>query len=135
MLILYKVYLNFPSNLQAEPSPTTGSFFNSQMMHGYGGSVSLSLSGNCSNSNSFDEQKSSCFEFKPHTGSNSVSGLSTSGHPVFSMFFIASNYLLIIMQCRHLFLGLFLFYNWYLIKCLRDLVTITTRYEYHKIIS
>ncbi|KAK1404986.1 WRKY transcription factor [Heracleum sosnowskyi] len=79
------------SNIKAEPSPTTGSFFNSQLMHGFGGSVALSLSGNCSNSNSFDEQKSNCFEFKPHAGSNSVSGLSTSGHPLSSGFYQQKN--------------------------------------------
>ncbi|KAA8523581.1 hypothetical protein F0562_010004 [Nyssa sinensis] len=68
------------SNLKAEPSPTTGSFSKPQLMHGPGGTAALSLTTNCSNGNTFDERKTSFFEFKPHTGSNFVPVLSLVGH-------------------------------------------------------
>ncbi|KAM7498962.1 hypothetical protein LguiA_023376 [Lonicera macranthoides] len=66
------------SNIKAEPSPTTGSFFKPQMMNGSG----FSSTTNCSSRNTFGERSSSCFEFKPYSQSNSVSVLSSSGFPV-----------------------------------------------------
>ena len=62
--------------MQAEPSPTTGSFFKPQLMHSSGGNPGSSLSANCSNSNIIDERKTEWFEFSPPSRSDSVSGLS-----------------------------------------------------------
>ena len=70
------------SNMKVEPSPTTGSFAKPQMIHGSVGSSMFSSTSNCSNSNTFDERKSGSFEFKPHTVSNSASGLFLVGSPV-----------------------------------------------------
>lgn len=71
------------SNIKAEPSPTTGSFFKPQIMQGGpGSSVAFSLISNSSNRNPYDERNSSHFEFKPHSGSTSVSGLSSVALPV-----------------------------------------------------
>ncbi|GFZ21932.1 WRKY family transcription factor family protein [Actinidia rufa] len=64
------------SNMKAEPSPTTGSFFKPQLMHSSGGNPGSSLAANCSYSNIVDERKTECFEFRPHSRSDSVSGLS-----------------------------------------------------------
>ncbi|GAV86845.1 WRKY domain-containing protein [Cephalotus follicularis] len=58
------------SNVKAEPSPTTGSFTNSHLVHCSVGSTSYLSSPVCSNN--FDEKKSSCFWFRPHTRSNLV---------------------------------------------------------------
>ncbi|CAK9144709.1 unnamed protein product [Ilex paraguariensis] len=59
----------------AEPSPTTGSFCNPELTKG-------SSTTNCSSRNTFDERKSSGFEFKLQSGFNSVSGLSSAGPAV-----------------------------------------------------
>ncbi|CAK9148848.1 unnamed protein product [Ilex paraguariensis] len=67
------------SNIKAEPSPTTGSFSKPQLMQGFGGTAAFSSTTNCSTSNTFDERKSSSFEFKFQTGFNYVSGLSSTG--------------------------------------------------------
>lgn len=77
-------FVNFSLLLQVEPSPTTGSFAKPQMIHGSVGSSMFSSTSNCSNSNTFDERKSGSFEFKPHTVSNSASGLFLVGSPVMS---------------------------------------------------
>ncbi|XP_028103268.1 probable WRKY transcription factor 20 isoform X1 [Camellia sinensis] len=58
------------SNMKAEPSPTTGSFFKPQLMHWTGGTSGFSLATNSSNSDTIDEIKNGCFEFKPHAGSD-----------------------------------------------------------------
>ncbi|XP_028127034.1 probable WRKY transcription factor 20 isoform X1 [Camellia sinensis] len=63
------------SNMKAEPSPTTGSFLKPHLMQCSGGTAGFSLSANSSNRNSVDGRQNSCFEFRPHTGSDSVSGL------------------------------------------------------------
>ncbi|XP_052178780.1 probable WRKY transcription factor 20 isoform X2 [Diospyros lotus] len=66
------------SNIKAEPSPTTGSFFKPQLMHfssGTHGSGGFSLAPNFSNGNITDEKKTGCFEFRPCSGSDSISGL------------------------------------------------------------
>ncbi|KAL4618770.1 hypothetical protein ACB092_06G034000 [Castanea dentata] len=59
------------SNMKAEPSPTTGSFMKTHMMHGPVGSTNL-VTTVFSNTNIFNERNSSCFEFKPHASSNMV---------------------------------------------------------------
>ncbi|KAK2987084.1 hypothetical protein RJ640_004810 [Escallonia rubra] len=70
------------SNIKAEPSPTTGSFFKPQLMHGSGCYAPISLAPNCSGGSLSNERKSTNFEFKPHIGSNSVSGFSSTGLPI-----------------------------------------------------
>lgn len=65
------------SNFKAEPSPTTGSFFKPQMMHGYGGStIFSSIINSCS---AMDGSSSGHFEFQPTSESNSAAGLSLAG--------------------------------------------------------
>ncbi|KAK4484773.1 hypothetical protein RD792_007367 [Penstemon davidsonii] len=62
------------SNIKAEPSPTTGSFFKRQLMQGSGqNAAALSLERICSNGNTVDERSSSSFEFKFQTGASSTS--------------------------------------------------------------
>nr|QCV57312.1 WRKY transcription factor [Fagopyrum tataricum] len=62
------------SNIKAEPSPTTGSFFKPQLMHGYGGStIFSSIINSCS---SMVGSSSSRFEFQPASGSMSTAGFS-----------------------------------------------------------
>ncbi|KAI9187492.1 hypothetical protein LWI28_028782 [Acer negundo] len=56
------------SNVKAEPSPTTGSFFKPQAVHASFGSSAYS--GNTACSNSLNERESSYFEFRPHSRSN-----------------------------------------------------------------
>ncbi|KAM7252248.1 hypothetical protein ACFE04_024131 [Oxalis oulophora] len=58
------------SNVKVEPSPTTGSFMKSHLMHGSGGSTSYLAS--ALGSSTFDERNSNCFEFRPHVRSNMV---------------------------------------------------------------
>lgn len=53
------------SNMKAEPSPTTGSFSKSQLMHGFVGSAAFLSNASYSNTNTYDERKSSFFDFKP----------------------------------------------------------------------
>ncbi|CAI9784105.1 unnamed protein product [Fraxinus pennsylvanica] len=67
------------SNIKAEPSPTTGSVFKSQLMQGSGGSTALSLDKHCSSGNAIDQGTSSSFEFKFHSGSSSALRLSSMG--------------------------------------------------------
>ncbi|KAK3032474.1 hypothetical protein RJ639_037287 [Escallonia herrerae] len=67
---------------RAEPSPTTGSFFKPQLMHGSGCYAPISLAPNCSGGSLSKERKSTNFEFKPHVGSNSVPGFSSTGLPI-----------------------------------------------------
>lgn len=73
---------NSLSHMQAEPSPTTGSFFNSQLMQGSGENAALLLEKKFSSGNTVDERASSSFEFRFHTGANSTSGLSSIGMSV-----------------------------------------------------
>ncbi|KAH7544477.1 hypothetical protein JRO89_XS15G0172600 [Xanthoceras sorbifolium] len=56
--------------VEAEPSPTTGSFFKPKTVHASFGSSAYSASTVCSNS--LNERESSCFEFRPHSRSNMV---------------------------------------------------------------
>ncbi|KAL2456647.1 putative WRKY transcription factor 20 [Forsythia ovata] len=67
------------SNIKAEPSPTTGSFFKSQLMQGSGESSALLLDKHCSGGNAIDQGTTSSFEFKFHSGSSSAPGLSSMG--------------------------------------------------------
>ncbi|KAF8414224.1 hypothetical protein HHK36_002224 [Tetracentron sinense] len=59
------------SNMKAEPSPTTGSFFKPQMMHGHAGSTTFSSRMESSNYNSYDKRSCTDFEFKPQIRSSS----------------------------------------------------------------
>ncbi|KAI3456840.1 hypothetical protein Pfo_013503 [Paulownia fortunei] len=67
------------SNIKAEPSPTTGSFFKPQLMQGSSENAALSLEKNFSGGNTVDVRTSSSFEFRFHTGASSTSGLSSAG--------------------------------------------------------
>ncbi|GFP91219.1 probable WRKY transcription factor 20 [Phtheirospermum japonicum] len=67
------------SNIKAEPSPTTGSFFTRQWMQGSGENAALSLAKNVSSGNTVEERMSSSFEFRFQTGASSTSGLSSAG--------------------------------------------------------
>ncbi|KAK6947031.1 WRKY domain [Dillenia turbinata] len=59
-------------NSYAEPSPTTGSFFNAHLMRDSVGPAKLSITTNSSNNNDFDEKESAPFEFKPIASTNSA---------------------------------------------------------------
>ncbi|MCD9561374.1 WRKY transcription factor [Datura stramonium] len=61
------------SNIKAEPSPTTGSFSEYQLMQGSSGSASFSLIRSCSSGNAYGEITGE-FEFKFAIGSSSTSG-------------------------------------------------------------
>ncbi|KAL6529443.1 Transcription factor [Orobanche gracilis] len=67
------------SNIKAEPSPTTGSFFTHQWMPGSGENAALRLEKNISSGDTVGERMSSRFEFRFQTGASSTSGLSSSG--------------------------------------------------------
>lgn len=71
--------LDSPLLLQAEPSPTTGSFFKPQLMQGSGENAALPLEKKFASGNAVDERTSSSFEFRFHTGASSTSGLSSAG--------------------------------------------------------
>lgn len=58
------------SNVKAEPSPTTGSFFKPQAVHASVGPRTYSTTTVCSNT--LNEGEASCFEFRPHSRSNMV---------------------------------------------------------------
>ncbi|GMH05791.1 hypothetical protein Nepgr_007631 [Nepenthes gracilis] len=60
-------------NMKAEPSPTTGTFCMPQF------SGSTMLPSVINSSSDLDGHNSNCFEFKPHLGSNSGSGLPVAG--------------------------------------------------------
>lgn len=68
--------------LQAEPSPTTGSFFKPQLMQASGGNAAVPLEKSYASGNTVDERTSSGFEFRFHTGFSSTSGLSSVGMSV-----------------------------------------------------
>ncbi|XP_057765511.1 probable WRKY transcription factor 20 isoform X1 [Salvia miltiorrhiza] len=67
------------SNIKAEPSPTTGSFFKPQMMQSSGENAAIMLEKNFASGNAVDERTSSGFEFRFHTGVSTTSGLSSAG--------------------------------------------------------
>ncbi|KAI3510248.1 hypothetical protein L1887_25781 [Cichorium endivia] len=63
------------TDVKAEPSPTTGSFFKTQTLEGSSSSKAFSLNGNYKSLD--DSNCSSVFELKPHTGRSSA-GLEVS---------------------------------------------------------
>lgn len=75
--------------MQAEPSPTTGSFFKPQLMQASGDNVAVLLERSFTSGNTVDEKSSSGFEFRFHTGVSTTSGFSSAGMSVmsFSFFF------------------------------------------------
>ncbi|XP_042010284.1 probable WRKY transcription factor 20 isoform X1 [Salvia splendens] len=66
------------SNIKAEPSPTTGSFFKPQLMQASGGNAAILLEKNFASGNAVEERTSSDFEFRFHTGVSTTSGLSSA---------------------------------------------------------
>lgn len=68
--------------LQAEPSPTTGSFSMPLARHVSINADSASLPRDTTNNSTCDERSSGEFEFKPHTNAGSGSIISSSGHLV-----------------------------------------------------
>lgn len=69
------------SNIKAEPSPTTGSFFKPQMKQHSGENTTLSSEKKFSTGNNNDDRMSSSFEFRFHTGASSTSVFSSAGMP------------------------------------------------------
>ncbi|CAA0815371.1 Probable WRKY transcription factor 20 [Striga hermonthica] len=67
------------SNIKAEPSPTTGSFFKRQWMRGSGENAAFSIGKIISSENTVDERMTSSFEFRFQTGVSSTSGISSAG--------------------------------------------------------
>ncbi|KAK9074245.1 hypothetical protein SSX86_006842 [Deinandra increscens subsp. villosa] len=70
------------TNIKAEPSPTTGSFFNSSLMQGSSGTAAFSLEANCSTRNTLDDNNPGFFEFRPHTQTTSAQQFSSAGFQV-----------------------------------------------------
>ncbi|KAJ9551347.1 hypothetical protein OSB04_015392 [Centaurea solstitialis] len=70
------------TNMKAEPSPTTGSFFKSPLMQRSIGTAAFSLEANCSSRKTLDDSKSGFFEFRPHAQSTSVTQISSGGFQV-----------------------------------------------------
>ncbi|CAI9303513.1 unnamed protein product [Lactuca saligna] len=70
------------TNMKAEPSPTTGSFFNSSLMQRSITTAAFSLDANCSSRKPLDDSNSGFFEFKPHTQITSVPQSSSAGYQV-----------------------------------------------------
>lgn len=64
------------TNMKAEPSPTTGSFFNSSLMQRSINSGAFSLEANCSSRKLLGDSNSGFFEFKPHVQTTSVPQIS-----------------------------------------------------------
>ncbi|XP_076953924.1 putative WRKY transcription factor 20 [Bidens hawaiensis] len=70
------------TNIKAEPSPTTGSFFKSSLMQGSSGTAAFSLEANCIAKKSLDDSNSGFFEFRPHTQTTKVQQFSSAGFQV-----------------------------------------------------
>lgn len=70
--------------LQAEPSPTTGTFFKHHIMHDSAFSDTFPVPRNTSNNSTFDERSFGDFEFKPHVRSSLGSVVSSFGPMVTS---------------------------------------------------
>lgn len=86
-LKVYFIYLSkhlvyFTYNLQAEPSPTTGSFSKFQTVQGSGGAAAFLLTRGYASGNTYTERKASCFEYKYAGGSSSTSGSLATEHVV-----------------------------------------------------
>ncbi|XP_026392855.1 WRKY transcription factor SUSIBA2-like isoform X1 [Papaver somniferum] len=69
----------FLSNMKAEPSPTTGTFFKHHIMHDSAFSDTFPVPRNTSNNSTFDERSFGDFEFKPHVRSSLGSVVSSFG--------------------------------------------------------
>ncbi|GAA0183156.1 DNA-binding transcription factor [Lithospermum erythrorhizon] len=67
------------SNIKAEPSPTTGSFFKYHLMQSSSSEAAFSFATNNSISNTSNDQNFSSFGFQFHTAVGSASGLSSTG--------------------------------------------------------
>ncbi|KAF5815044.1 putative transcription factor WRKY family [Helianthus annuus] len=70
------------TNIKAEPSPTTGSFFKSPMMQRSIATSAFSLEGNSSTRKTLDDSNSGFFEFRPHTHTTPVQQFSSAGFQV-----------------------------------------------------
>ncbi|KAD6453976.1 hypothetical protein E3N88_08682 [Mikania micrantha] len=70
------------TNIKAEPSPTTGSFFKSALMQGSSGTAAFSLEANCSARKILDDSNPVFFEFRPHTQTASVQPFSSAGFQI-----------------------------------------------------
>ncbi|KVI02275.1 probable WRKY transcription factor 20 [Cynara cardunculus var. scolymus] len=70
------------TNMKAEPSPTTGSFFKSSLMQRSIGTAAYSLEANCSARKALDDSNSGFFEFRPHSQSTSATQISSGGFQV-----------------------------------------------------
>nr|WCL15196.1 WRKY13013 [Atractylodes chinensis] len=70
------------TNMKAEPSPTTGSFFKSTLMQSSIGTAAYSLVANCSARKTLDDSNSGYFEFRPHTQATSFTPISSAGFQV-----------------------------------------------------
>lgn len=70
------------TNVKAEPSPTTGSFFKSPLMQRSIGSATFSLDANSSARKTVDENNSGFFEFRPHAQPTSVPQISSAGFQI-----------------------------------------------------
>ncbi|XP_042949019.1 probable WRKY transcription factor 20 isoform X5 [Carya illinoinensis] len=66
------IALGLMESIWAEPSPTTGSFVKTKVVHGAVGSATHLVTTVCSNTDTFNERNSSCFKFEPHATSNMV---------------------------------------------------------------
>ncbi|KAL8209787.1 hypothetical protein R6Q57_006519 [Mikania cordata] len=70
------------TNIKAEPSPTTGSFFKSSLTQGSSGTAAFSLEANCSARKILDDSNPVFFEFRPHTQTASVQPFSSAGFQI-----------------------------------------------------
>ncbi|KAL4580023.1 hypothetical protein LXL04_016197 [Taraxacum kok-saghyz] len=65
-VLLTNMKMRYSFHGTAEPSPTTGSFFNSSLMQRSINTSAFSLDANCSSRKNLEDNNSGFFEFKPH---------------------------------------------------------------------
>ncbi|KAI3703792.1 hypothetical protein L1987_73987 [Smallanthus sonchifolius] len=70
------------TNIKAEHSPTTGSFFKSLLMQGSSGAAAFTLEANCSTRKTLEDSNPGFFEFRPHIQTTSVQQVSSAGFEV-----------------------------------------------------
>ncbi|XP_071730261.1 probable WRKY transcription factor 20 [Rutidosis leptorrhynchoides] len=70
------------TNIKAEPSPTTGSFFKSTLMQRSIGAAAFSVESSSSPRKTLDDSNSGFFEFRPHTQTTSNPHISSAGFQV-----------------------------------------------------
>ncbi|XP_076936215.1 putative WRKY transcription factor 20 [Bidens hawaiensis] len=70
------------TNIKAEPSPTTGSFFKSPLMQRSIATAAFPLEGNSSTRKTLDDSNSGFFEFRPHTNTTAAQQFSSAGFQV-----------------------------------------------------